>query len=98
MEDTLGLFPIHSRNLTHYEPTKKTCLENIRGKRKRCYVIACISLWVKNDVSISERTKFELQSKHVSRFHTAAVFNRHLRYKHNYKKDINSTKTPPCGI
>jgi hypothetical protein len=47
MEDTLGLFPIHSINLTHYEPTKKTCLENIIGKRKRCYVIACISLWVK---------------------------------------------------
>jgi len=48
MEDMLGLFAIHSSILTRNEPTKNTCLENSRGKRKRCYVIACISLWEKS--------------------------------------------------
>jgi hypothetical protein len=58
MEDTLGLFPIHSRILTHNEPTKNTCLENIRGKRKHCYVIALFpSGQKKNVVSISEKNK-----------------------------------------
>ena len=59
-------------SIVECEPTKSTCLENIRGKHKRCYLIACISLWAEK--RCKHFRKEESLGCKVKTFHTFTLF------------------------